>query len=619
MILTKALKILSFFYFCPPQLSACTMSSAAATAETHSYHLAYVSSTPSSVLFNNPCYHLGPDNIHHPTLPLFLTQIWPRAPWVAQDSQLLMMSLPLSTISGMATIPHLLMQSPATTKVQCTYNFYLIIFVHFFLKLNIPWIFIPIPFPLFQNCPKDSSPKSDIAELSLLPLPLPSLHPMHSCLLGFISSKLSIQTFKTPHPYQPKQKPPFQLFLTPACSWNNTTSWNHLSGRASNVATSLSTISYEGVSRCAPRGPLRFLLVTLILPHLGNKHEKQRILRGTPQMIEIAMGKALWVWLLSGPINDHQMKSGISLLNLFNSVSSCHLSSERSSWNCGLFSLFTINKVESEYWHVVIWPSQTASSHISCIQQEEFKKIDSEFLFWNFSANFTTSLRLMQLYWGTPQCGHYRQEIKLLRRITRVWEIPPAEDIHNKEFRSSAQNYPRSLPYKTPEISTLFKIKQLQTFKEQAKFPCHHGTDRSLEIVQIPRQYDNRAALAQQDGKGSQFSQHSLTTLTRSNQDDRSTPFDGSTIPEQLNIPRTQKKQPTDINNPPLTPSEISIYLSLLYSSITNLSSFTRYPPDQIISTNILLSQQICHSYNYETLRVPFFPFPFLSTTTTPQ
>ncbi|KNZ48574.1 hypothetical protein VP01_555g2 [Puccinia sorghi] len=42
---TKALKILSFFYFGTPQLSVCTMSSAAATAETHSYHLAYISST----------------------------------------------------------------------------------------------------------------------------------------------------------------------------------------------------------------------------------------------------------------------------------------------------------------------------------------------------------------------------------------------------------------------------------------------------------------------------------------------------------------------------------------------------------------------------------------------
>ncbi|KNZ62460.1 putative signal peptide protein [Puccinia sorghi] len=33
-------------------------------------------------------------------------------------------------------------------------------------------------------------------------------------------------------------------------------------------------------------------------------------------------------------------------------------------------------------------------------------------------------------------------------------------------FRFSTQNYPRSLPYKTPEISTLLKEKQLQTFME---------------------------------------------------------------------------------------------------------------------------------------------------------
>ncbi|KNZ60800.1 hypothetical protein VP01_1498g1 [Puccinia sorghi] len=43
--LTKSLKRLSFVYFCPPQSSVCTMPSAAATAETRSYCLAYKDST----------------------------------------------------------------------------------------------------------------------------------------------------------------------------------------------------------------------------------------------------------------------------------------------------------------------------------------------------------------------------------------------------------------------------------------------------------------------------------------------------------------------------------------------------------------------------------------------
>ncbi|KNZ62676.1 hypothetical protein VP01_1237g3 [Puccinia sorghi] len=42
---------------------------------------------------------------------------------------------------------------------SAVYNFYLIIFVHFFLTLNIPWISTSIPFPLVQNCPKEPSPK----------------------------------------------------------------------------------------------------------------------------------------------------------------------------------------------------------------------------------------------------------------------------------------------------------------------------------------------------------------------------------------------------------------------------------------------------------------------------
>ncbi|KNZ62105.1 carbamoyl-phosphate synthase small subunit [Puccinia sorghi] len=56
--LTKALKMLSFVYFGPPQLSACTMSSAVATAETHSYRLAYISSTMLKLKYGNCGQHI---------------------------------------------------------------------------------------------------------------------------------------------------------------------------------------------------------------------------------------------------------------------------------------------------------------------------------------------------------------------------------------------------------------------------------------------------------------------------------------------------------------------------------------------------------------------------------
>ncbi|KNZ59364.1 hypothetical protein VP01_1748g2 [Puccinia sorghi] len=61
--------------------------------------------------------------------------------------------------------------------------------------------------------------------------------------------------------------------------------------------------------------------------------------------------------------------------------------------------------------------------------------------------------------------------------------------------------------------------------RNQAKFPCHHGTVRSPEITQIPRKYDNRAAL---DAAGWERIP------------DWSTHFDGSTTSEHIHIPRTQ-------------------------------------------------------------------------------
>ncbi|KNZ56184.1 hypothetical protein VP01_2474g2 [Puccinia sorghi] len=68
---------------------------------------------------------------------------------------------------------------------------------------------------------------------------------------------------------------------------------------------------------------------------------------------------------------------------------------------------------------------------------------------------------------------------------------------------------------------------------------CHHASDR-LKQHNFPGKMTIEQHLTQQDGKGSQIGQHSLTTLTCGNMDDRSTPFDGSTTQEHLHIPRTQ-------------------------------------------------------------------------------
>ncbi|KNZ63521.1 putative signal peptide protein [Puccinia sorghi] len=78
-------------------------------------------------------------------------------------------------------------------------------------------------------------------------------------------------------------------------------------------------------------------------------------------------------------------------------------------------------------------------------------------------------------------------------------------------FRFSAQNYPRSLPYKTPEISNTFQDKQLQKFMEQIKQRFRTNFQRTKSSGTRP----NPPHMTQQDGRGSQIGQHSLTTITR--------------------------------------------------------------------------------------------------------
>ncbi|KNZ47477.1 hypothetical protein VP01_636g1, partial [Puccinia sorghi] len=105
--------------------------------------------------------------------------------------------------------------------------------------------------------------------------------------------------------------------------------------------------------------------------------------------------------------------------------------------------------------------------------------------------------------------------------------------------------------------------------RNPAKSPCQHGKVRSPEMTSFPGKMTTERHLTEQDRKESQISQHSLTTLTCSNQDDRGTPFDGSTIPGTSTHSQDPKEQPTDINTPPLTASCIPILSSDLERSST--------------------------------------------------
>ncbi|KNZ59699.1 hypothetical protein VP01_1679g2 [Puccinia sorghi] len=160
-------------------------------------------------------------------------------------------------------------------------------------------------------------------------------------------------------------------------------------------------------------------------------------------------------------------------------------------------------------------------------------------------------------------------------------------------------------------VTPLQNTRKLNTFQDKTATNLHgaqktKGQNRFSGQIIIRNQEKSSCSiptehLTQQDGKGSQISQHSLKTLTCGNQDAISTPFDGSTIPETSTHSQDPKEQPTDINTPPLTASCIPIEINLLsYEISPHLIIHLRYlplsPPDQIISTYILLSQQICYN-----------------------
>ncbi|KNZ50036.1 hypothetical protein VP01_4633g1 [Puccinia sorghi] len=112
----------------------------------------------------------------------------------------------------------------------------------------------------------------------------------------------------------------------------------------------------------------------------------------------------------------------------------------------------------------------------------------------------------------------------------------------------------------------------------------------------FPGKMTTEQHLMQQDGKGSQISQHSLTKLTCGNQDDRSTPFDGSTIRKHLHTPRTQR------NNPQIYIPLLSLHL--IYLSYHQIRSLV---PRFYCHNRFVTNYRVRHS-NIITLRVPFSP-----------
>ncbi|KNZ56899.1 putative signal peptide protein [Puccinia sorghi] len=126
--------------------------------------------------------------------------------------------------------------------------------------------------------------------------------------------------------------------------------------------------------------------------------------------------------------------------------------------------------------------------------------------------------------------------------------------------------------------------------------PLHH----------FPGNMRTEQHLTQQDGRGSQIGQ---PTLTSGNQDDRSTPFDGSATPEHLCIPRTQDYlfYSTVYPTPPHLPDIPQIRsLVPLFCHHNRFVTNNRVRNSNIIVTPVYLIS-------------PFPPFPFLSVTTTPQ
>ncbi|KNZ50605.1 hypothetical protein VP01_432g5 [Puccinia sorghi] len=112
-----------------------------------------------------------------------------------------------------------------------------------------------------------------------------------------------------------------------------------------------------------------------------------------------------------------------------------------------------------------------------------------------------------------------------------------------------AQNNTRSLPYTTPEISTLLKKNSYKTFMEQTR-----GSEQNFQRKQS-------------SGNRPKFPSDQHMTHNR---DDRSTHFDGSTIPGKSTHSQNPKEQPTDINTFPLT----AVVFHLCYNAKSTLHRY---------------------------------------------
>ncbi|KNZ43645.1 hypothetical protein VP01_9g3 [Puccinia sorghi] len=142
----------------------------------------------------------------------------------------------------------------------------------------------------------------------------------------------------------------------------------------------------------------------------------------------------------------------------------------------------------------------------------------------------------------------------------------------------------------TRNINT-FQDNQPQTLKEQINLRIRTG----FQHTKSSGTRLNPPHLTQRDGRGSQIV----------------APFNASTTPEHLHIPRTQgavhrykyiSSSSHSNHHRIFIPHFYQIFLRIR-SLVPRFYHHNRY----------------CHSHNYEKLRVPFPPFPFLSVTTTPQ
>ncbi|KNZ49937.1 putative signal peptide protein [Puccinia sorghi] len=157
------------------------------------------------------------------------------------------------------------------------------------------------------------------------------------------------------------------------------------------------------------------------------------------------------------------------------------------SIGCCFLSSFLLTHILSSSHHHSQFPSLASASH-------------------NFPPQLTTCVLVSSAH--RARCGNSKGPA--LQKDIKMGQKQEYYFI----FKISAQNNPRSLPYKTPKIPTLLKENSNRTFVEQLE-----GQNRIFSAHSLQKPGQNSPHLTQQDGKGSQISQHSLTTLTRSNQE----------------------------------------------------------------------------------------------------